>query len=407
VSLHADHSRLGPIHPHGMLRMLLATLLVLLGGCIELRPERSPEPTNGSPTATPAVTTSSETIPGSVEASLVLLRQLDDHDQAQGSAIVLTDDGLLLTEEAVARAGIEVVLADGSTHRPALVTTEPGSGLALIKIPATGLTPIEFSSERPGTDSEVFATGFDSAPPALGRISGQIVGITEPPGDVDFRVRGAGMYTTDIALLPGFRGGALTDGNGTLTGMIVPGEDDGGNPVAGAVSHWFIQGWLHHRDQQIEERVEAAGAWEVIQLPGGWQIAAPDEWGMNVSVDSNDSYRAELNPGDPDIPVQLAYSVEPSDYGTDIEEFIANVFDDRSSARIWTVSSVDGHPYVRATISQEGALVDVAYVLDDAQLVAVSLTSGYQLESDQRQVDEARTLFTAVIESLSPPATGS
>jgi hypothetical protein len=407
VNLLVFRSRSSPPYLRGSIRVLLATLLVVLGGCIELRPERSFEPQDDSPTVTPDLTPGAETIPGTIEASLVLLRQVQDPDQAQGSAIVLTEDGFLLTEESVARAEIEVVLPDGSTHRPALVTTERESGLALIKVPAHDLEPIVFSSQRPGIDSEVFVTGFDGTPPSIGRISGNLADVAEPPDSLDFRVRGAGSYTTDITLLPGFRGGALTDGDGTFAGLVVPGEDEGGNPVVDAVSTWFIQGWLSHREGRVEERIEAAESWETIQLPGDWEIAAPEDWGLNVSVDSDDAYRAELTPANPDVPMQLAYSVEPSDYGTDIEEFVSSVFEDRSSARIWTISSIEGHPYVRATISQEGALVDVAYVLDDTQLIAVSLTSGFQLESDHRQIDEARTLFTAVIESLNAPTSGS
>jgi hypothetical protein len=391
----------------GYLRLILAFLLITLGGCIDLRSDQTSEPNADDPVPTPAVTPATATVPGSVEASLLLLRHVDDSDQVLGSAIVLSEDGLLLTEESVARESIEVVLPDGSTHRPPLVTTNTDAGIALIKVPADNLDPIEFGSERPGVDSDIYATGFDGTPPTIGRISGDITETVEPESHLNFLVRGAAMYQTDIALPSGFRGGALTSGSGTLVGIVVPGEDDAGDSVAYAVSNWFIQGWLQHRDQHVDVRIAEANSWETIELPGDWEIAAPEGWGVNVSVDSDDAYRAELTPGDPDALLQLAYSVEPNDYGTNIDEFISTVFEDRSSARIWTIGSLNGFPYVRATISQEGALVDVAYVLDETYLIAVSLTSGYQLESDQPQVDEARTLFAAVVNSLGAPPEGT
>ncbi|MEX2425991.1 MAG: hypothetical protein WD401_04420, partial [Thermomicrobiaceae bacterium] len=60
----------------------------------------------------------------------------------------------------------------------------------------------------------------------------------------------------------------------------------------------------------------------------------------------------------------------------------------------------DGHPLVRATMSQEGALVDVAYLLDDAHLIAVSMTSDYHPEEDPEQVDEIRAIFETVVNRI-------
>jgi hypothetical protein len=377
--------------------MVLAITLVL-SGCIGSRSDATePSPT---PVATPLPTEQSNGSPGGMNASVMLVREAGDHESVAGSALVLAESGLLLTASDVLQEDIEIVLPDGSAMRPALVSVEPELELALLQIPVDDLTPIEFSAERPVTGESVFAVGYDGLPGSLGQMGGEITAIDEANDDLGYLVRGSLYFETDINLLEGFIGGALTADDGRFSGVLTPHRNEDDEYVGRAVSHWFIQAWIQQRESRIAELAEAAASWESIELPGGWSFVLPDNWSLNVSSDSEDTYRAELAPGDPEIPIQIAISVEPNEYGGDADAFIQQVFENRSSARIWSVTSVRGAPLVRATMTQEGSMVDVAYILDEEYLIAISMTSGYRTEEEPVRIDQHRALFETIIDLI-------
>jgi hypothetical protein len=378
---------------------IASTFLLLTAGCVSFSTQDAGQGDEQVASPTPQFTPAGPGIPTTIESSVVLVRPIDEPEVVLGSALVLTADGFLLTTTSVLSDNVEIVLPDDREFRPALVSTEPTTGLALLKIAADELSHVEFSTDRPADGAEIFATGFDGSLGTMGRMSGEVTGVVDEDEQLDYQVRGALVLETNITLISGFVGGALSDGTGGFSGVLVPNRDQDDEFVS-AISQWFVLAWLDARQAQMDGLLEAAAEWETIEMPGGWTISRPDGWNINVSADSDDSYRAELTPADPDILLQLAYSVAPNQHGTDADEFVAEVFEDRSSARIWSVSRTHDRPSIRATMSQEGALVDVAYVLDETHLVAVSMTSGYQPESSPTQVDEARALFEAVIASI-------
>jgi hypothetical protein len=379
--------------------VFIASILLLIAGCISLSTQDADQGDEQVASPNRELTPAGTGIPTTIESSVVLVRPINEPDVVLGSAVVLTADGFLLTTTSVLSENMEIVLPDGREFRPVLVSTEPATGLALLKIAAGDLSHIEFSSDRLAVGAEVFATGFDGSPGTMGRMSGEVTGLIEEDDQLEYRIRGALVLETNINHISGFIGGALSDGTGGFTGILIPDRDQNEEFVS-AISQWFVLAWLEARQAHVESLLEAAVEWETIDMPGGWTISRPDGWNINVSADTDDSYRAELTPADPDIPLQFAYSVAQNQHGTDADEFIAEVFEDRSSARIWSVSEAHERPFIRATMSQEGALVDVAYILDETHLVAVSMTSGYQPGSNQTQVDEARALFEAVIASV-------
>jgi hypothetical protein len=382
-------------------RLLLATVAVFVATTITAcigNDEAQISRSDLTPTSAPSIVPSDE--PEYLEPSVLQVRSTADHSEAIGSAVVLSDEGMLLTSASVIEQDIEIVLPDGSVHRPALVTAEPTIGLALLKVPASGLAPASVSSSRLATGAEVFATGFDGSPGALGRMSGRVVDSVEGESDLPFRVRGATFLDTDINVIDGFLGGALSDGDGGFLGVLVAGETEGGSPAFRAVSHWFILAWMEHRQQRLDRLSADAAAWERLDLPNGWTIRVPDTWNLSIATDEADAFRAEMTPADPDVPLQLAIAVEPNQYGTDPWEFVAETFEQRSSARVWSVDDRGDYRTVRISMSQEGALVDVAYALDPSHLIALSLRSAYQPGDDQAQVDEARALFDIVMATL-------
>lgn len=389
------------LHPYPS-RLIVSLVLVIIltssAGCTDLGLFDSSA--SNQPTPTPAATPMDPAVSSSVRSSVLPIQLRDEPGQVTGSAVIISDDGFLLTSVDVLDQSIEIVMPDGRTHRPALVSTDAVLELAMLKIPETGLDSVVPSGERPGDGTEVFATGFDGTPDDPARMSGAIASTEEPEPDGDYRVRGTRIYQTDINQIPGFTGGALTDTDDNFCGILIPGTSSDGDPMFRAVSQWYLIAWLEDRDQRLNELRQQSESWDVSELPGGWSISHPDDWGISVQTDDDDRFRAELTPADPDVPLQLAISVEENQYGTDPASFAGDVFSNRESARIWSIDEVEGRSLVRATMSQEGALVDVAYLLDEDFLIAVSLTSGYQTDADQNQVDSARSFFETVIMSL-------
>jgi hypothetical protein len=375
---------------------ILFVLMFASTGCVSLRTQDSTDDATPSPEVTPET----ETPRSEFEQAILPLHPQDDLATVTGSAVVLTDEGLLLTAQSALGSDVLVALPDGSSHRPVTVSIEPIYGLVLLKIPATGLTPIEFGSSRPVSGSEIFATGFDGSSGTPGRMSGTITSTSEPLDDDPYRARGAVMYETDMQLVSGFLGGAIADETGAFSGIIIEGSGENGQPAINVASQWLISAWLQTRDRRLDVLREASASWDAYELPGNWSVNLPDDWAISVQTDQVDEFRAEATPADPDIPLQLAISVEPNDYGTDGDSFVDEVFGDRSSARIWSIDHAFGRSLVRASMIQEGALVDVAYLLDEDFLIALSLTSGYRPETDSEQVDQARALFDVVIGSI-------
>ncbi|MGQ0623404.1 MAG: S1C family serine protease [Sporichthyaceae bacterium] len=140
-----------------------------------------------------------------------------------GSGVVISSDGLILTNNHVAGEGqLAVTFSDGQTVRAELIKADPVTDLAVIK--ATGVTnatPIGFgSSEDLRVGQEVVAIG---APLGLaGTVTRGIVSAKNRPvipqaGDgQDSVING---IQTDAPINPGNSGGALVDLNGNLVGI--------------------------------------------------------------------------------------------------------------------------------------------------------------------------------------------
>jgi hypothetical protein len=383
--------------PARMISLIAGLILIFaFAGCVSIRSENSAE----TPVPAPEVTPAAETTQAPLEPAVASIHPAGDQDELRGSALILSSDGLLITTLDNLDGDIEVSLPGGAVHRPALVSISRDLGLGLLKVPESDLTPVDLEATQPSPGTEVFATGFDASSGDLGRMSGEIVESYPPAENIQFPVSDDAVYVTDMNLPDGFSGGAITDEDGTFCGIVVSESSGDDDDTFRAISHWAMSGWLDYRQQRLDSLSDEADSWEVVSLPGDWSMRQPDTWSASISADDQDSFRAELSPGDPDVSLQLSVSVEANEFGTDPEDFVDQVFADRTSARIWTIDQMHDRPFIRASIVQEGALVDVAYVLDEDYLIAFSLTSGYQPESDPGQVDEARALFETVVMSL-------
>lgn len=136
-----------------------------------------------------------------------------------GSGVILSQDGIIVTNNHVVEGakGLKVRFADSRTFDANLLGRDPRSDLAVLKIPTTGLTPIEVGTSKDLDVGEwVIAVGnplgFDNT------VSVGVVSSTKrslPLGDQGL-VDG---IQTDAAINPGNSGGALCDSSGRLIGI--------------------------------------------------------------------------------------------------------------------------------------------------------------------------------------------
>ena len=150
-----------------------------------------------------------------------------EEGRGQGSGVVIDERGVIVTNNHVVQQAtqVTVVLHDGRRLEGTVVDTDPEHDLAVVRVEADDLTPIEFgraSALRLGDD--VLAIGFP-----LGLVGGPTVtqGIvsaqnrTIPIGDGTGgdSLKLSGLIQTDAAINPGNSGGALVDLNGRLVGI--------------------------------------------------------------------------------------------------------------------------------------------------------------------------------------------
>lgn len=147
----------------------------------------------------------------------------------EGSGMVLSADGLILTNnhvvDSVAGGGsILAVFQDGTTAPAEIVGLDPGSDLAVIRAQGvSGLTPIEFGdSDAVRVGQQVVAFGSPlglGGTVTTGIISAvdRAVSVGEESGASEATVLSA--LQTDAAINPGNSGGPLTDLQGRVVGI--------------------------------------------------------------------------------------------------------------------------------------------------------------------------------------------
>lgn len=159
-----------------------------------------------------------------------------------GSGVIISQDGYILTNNHVVEGADALrVTANGREYDATVVGTDPTSDLAVVKIDANDLTPIEIgdsSSLKQGewvmTAGSPFglqqsvATGIISATSRTVTIDNSqgSSGYSNSSNDVSVY---SNMIQTDAAINPGNSGGALVDQNGKLIGINAVIESYSGN----------------------------------------------------------------------------------------------------------------------------------------------------------------------------------
>lgn len=326
-----------------------------------------------------------------LEESVALVRAAQDGPVA-GAAVILTEDGFLLTTGRVLSGSVEVVLPDGSVVRPIRVAHDEDTDLALIKVFGADLTPVRLATGRPAAGESVFAAGYDAARASFGQIGGRLRAGSGAQAST-------ALLETDIALLPGFDGGALVEQGGALLGLITTEPDDADARTLRAVPVDAVLTWLDAWRATMADVVADDHVWPVLEVPGGLEVQYPTGWHVLREGGDVDDYRAEIAPDDPDAALTLAISVEPAPAGTDPLAFAAEQFDGRKDAVIWGAVTYAGIPGVRVHLVQEGARVDMVYLFHEGRQIALGLTSGYGSDNGE-QAARATALFEAVLRSI-------
>ena len=142
-------------------------------------------------------------------------------EQSQGSGIILSEDGYIVTNQHVidGATSVKVVLNDGSEYNASVVGEDEKTDLAVLKIEATGLTPAEFgNSDQMQIGEQVIAVGNPGGLELAGSVTvGYVSAVNRPittsnGGTID-------CIQTDAAINPGNSGGALVNTYGQVIGI--------------------------------------------------------------------------------------------------------------------------------------------------------------------------------------------
>lgn len=228
--------------------LILAVVSAGVGGftALAVEPRTSALEALATAAATPRAGTSLG--PGTVEevaarvVPSVVQLETDLSDQSeQGSGIVLTPDGLIMTNAHVVAhanhadgAHSVVTFTDGSTAPFAVVATDPTSDVAVVQAKGvSGLKPITLgSSEDLRVGQQVVAVGSPlglEGTVTTGIISALNRPVTTGPNAATAS-RSIDTIQTDAPINPGNSGGALVDATGRLIGMNSALATLGGSP---------------------------------------------------------------------------------------------------------------------------------------------------------------------------------
>ena len=194
-----------------------------------------------------------EEVAGKVLPSVVALDVTAGGTGGSGSGVVLTEDGLILTNDHVVTlagaadpetAEVSVSFADGSTATADVVGTDPLTDTALVQADdVSGLTPVSLGkSDNLDVGEQVVAIG---SPYGLdSTVTSGIVSALDRPVEVARDENGNTTaypaIQTDAAINHGNSGGALVDMSGQLVGINASiRTPDGGDPNAGSIGLGF------------------------------------------------------------------------------------------------------------------------------------------------------------------------
>lgn len=150
--------------------------------------------------------------------------------RGQGSGVIIDEGGVIVTNNHVVSGAVRVEVfftGDRESLEGRVVGTDPERDLAVVKVRASELTPIDIgssSSLRLGDDVIAlgFPLGLGGPTVTSGIVSGKNRNLEVPRQTVtgaEDTVHFQGLLQTDAAINPGNSGGPLVDGAGRLVGI--------------------------------------------------------------------------------------------------------------------------------------------------------------------------------------------
>lgn len=226
----------------------------------------------------------------------------DPSDNSLGSGVIVSDDGLILTNNHVISSAdaIEIALADGRKLSAIIVGTDPESDLALLKVEASNLPSITFAAEDQLNVGDVVL--------AIGNPFG--VGQTITQGIVSALGRnhlGINTYEnfiqTDASINPGNSGGALIDIAGNLVGInsAIYSRNGGSMGIGFAIPISIAKQVM----EQIAKEGSVTRGWVGVEaqnitpeLAESFSLSTTNGALIAGVIDNSPAYQADLKPGD-------------------------------------------------------------------------------------------------------------
>ena len=203
---------------------------------------------------------------------------VDARRKFPASGIAFSKDLILTADHVVEREeDIKVILADGTEVTAHLAGRDPGTDLAVLKLDRPDATPAEVSKTLARVGQFELAIGR----PSTNGIESSFGTVNSIGGPVRTG-RGSMLeryIKTDVVSYPGFSGGPLVNGDGTIFGINTSGFGNGGAITIPADIAWKIaetlakhgkikRGYLGIRSQTVEISADARNSLKREQETG-------------------------------------------------------------------------------------------------------------------------------------------
>lgn len=210
-------------------------------------------------------------------------------EQDIGSGFIISEDGLIVTNKhvvSVPDANYRVITKDDKTYDVEQIYRDPDTDLAIVKINATGLTPVEMGDSNDIKVGQMAiaigtALGEFRNTVTVGVISGVGRGITAGSPFEGGGVQLDNVIQTDAAINPGNSGGPLLNSAGQVIGVntaiSASGENIGFalpiNMVKDAVNTFNTTGQFNRPFMGVEYRMISRQMALLNEVPEGAYIA--------------------------------------------------------------------------------------------------------------------------------------
>ena len=143
-------------------------------------------------------------------------------DSGQGSGVILSSDGYILTNKHVVGSGTDfsIVFSDESSARATLVGYDSLSDIAILKTEKEGLVPMELGSSEDLTVGQTLLAIGNPYGYTWSLTSGMVSGVERMVSTSTSASVIPNMIQTDALINPGNSGGPLLDTQGRMVGLV-------------------------------------------------------------------------------------------------------------------------------------------------------------------------------------------